>query len=353
MESTTNETKLQEFIGKMLGDAGAAFGIGLVMLGDKFGYYKTLAKSGPLSADQLASRTGTAPRYVREWASAQAAAGYINFDAETERFSISPEQALVLADENGPAFFPAMFEMAAAAARDLPRIENAFRTGGGVGWHEHDPCLFCGTERFFRPGYATHLVSEWIPALEGVQEKLERGADVADIGCGHGASTILLAKAFPKSRFTGFDYHEESIAHAREKAREAGVADRVRFLRASAKDYPGSYDLVAFIDSLHDMGDPVGAAAHVKSSLKPGGTWMVVEPFAADRLADNLNPIGRIFYSASAQLCVPGSLSQEVGLALGAQAGETRLRNVITSGGFSRVRCATATPFNLVLEARA
>ena len=347
-----NEAKLQELLGKMLGEVGAAMGIGLVLLGDKFGMYKALAANGPLTSAELASRTGTAARYVREWAAAQAAGGYINFDSATERYSISPEQALVLADENGPAFFPGMFEIAAAAARDLPKIEAAFRTGAGVGWHEHDPCLFCGTERFFRPGYAMHLVSEWIPALEGVKEKLERGAHVADVGCGHGASTILLAKAFPKSRFSGFDYHEPSLVHARELAREEGVADRITFQRASAKEFLGTYDLVAFFDSLHDMGDPVGAAAHVKSTLKSGGTWMIVEPFAGDRVADNLNPIGRIFYSASVQLCVPASLSQEVGLALGAQAGEARLREVILKGGFSRVRRSTATPFNLVLEAR-
>ena len=349
---TVNQANLQQFFGKMLGDAGAALGVGLVLLGDKLGLYKALAAGGPLTSAELASRTGTAKRYVREWAAAQAAAGYINFDSATERFSMSSEQALVLADENGPAFFPAMFEIAAAATRDLPKLETAFRTGDGVGWHEHDPCLFRGTERFFRPGYATHLVTEWIPALEGVKDKLERGAHVADVGCGHGASTILLAKAFPKSRFSGFDYHEPSLLRARELACEAGVEDRVSFQRASAKEFPGAYDLVAFFDCLHDMGDPVGAAAHVKSALKADGTWMIVEPFAGDHMADNLNPVGRIFYSASAQLCVPASLSQEVGFALGAQGGESKLRELILRGGFSRVRRATATPFNLVLEAR-
>lgn len=347
-----DETKLQELMGKLLGDAGAAMGIGLVLLGDKFGLYKTLAAAGPLTPAELASRTGTAARYVSEWAAAQAASGYINFDSGTERFSISPEQALVFADENGPAFFPAMFEIAAAAARDLPKVEAAFSTGGGVGWHEHDACLFRGAERFFRPGYATHLVSEWIPALEGVKEKLERGAHVADVGCGHGASTVLLARAFPKSRFSGFDYHGPSIERARELAREGGVADRVTFERASAKEFPGTYDLIAFFDCLHDMGDPCGAAAHVRSALRPDGTWMIVEPFAGDRVADNLNPVSRLFYAASTQICVPASLSQEVGLALGAQSGENRLREVILSGGFSRVRRATATPFNMVLEAR-
>src|ERR1700722_5502051 len=301
---------------------------------------------------ELASRTGTAVRYVSEWAAAQAASGYINFDSATERFSISPEQELVLADENGPAFFPAMFEIAAAAARDLPKVEAAFSTGGGVGWHERDPCLFRGTERFFRPGYAMHLVSEWIPALDGVKEKLERSARVADVGCGHGASVILMAKAFPKSKFFGFDFHQPSIDRARELARHAGVADRATFERATAKDYPGTFDLVAFFDCLHDMGDPVGAAAHVKRTLTADGTWMVVEPFGNDRLEDNLNPIGRVFYAASTMICVPGSLSQEVALGLGTQAGETRLREVLTAGGFSQVRRAAATPFNLVLEAR-
>src|SRR5216684_5009614 len=347
-----DEKGLQNLIGKMLGDVGAAMGAALVLLGDKFGLYKTLAGEGPLTAAELASRTGTAERYVREWAAAQAAAGYINYDSASTRFSMSPEQALVLADEGGPPLFPGMFEIAAATTRDLPKLETAYRTGEGVGWHEHDPCLFRGTERFFRPGYAMHLVKEWIPALEGVEEKLKKGARVADVGCGHGASVILMAQAYPKSEFIGFDYHEPSIVRARELAREAGVSDRVRFERASAKDYPGTYDLVAFFDCLHDMGDPVGAASHVKSSLNPGGTWMIVEPFAGDRIEDNFNPIGRLFYAASTMICVPGSLSQEVGLGLGTQAGEKRLREVLTAGGFSRVRRATSTPFNLVLEAR-
>ena len=347
-----DEKTLENLIGKMLGDVGAAMGAALVLLGDKFGLYKALAAQGPMTAAELATRTSTAERYVREWAAAQAAAGYINYDTSSARFSMSPEQALVLADENGPAFFPAMFEIAAAAVRDESKVADAFRTGRGVGWHEHDPCLFRGTERFFRPGYAMHLVSEWIPALQGVDEKLKRGARVADVGCGHGASVILMAKAYPKSQFFGFDYHEPSIVRAREAAREAGVSDRAHFERAAAKDYPSTYDLVAFFDCLHDMGDPVGAASHVKETLNPGGTWMVVEPFAGDRIEDNFNPIGRVFYGASTMICVPGSLSQEVGLGLGAQAGEKRLREVLTAGGFTQVRRATATPFNLVLEAR-
>jgi SAM-dependent methyltransferase len=343
--------KLQELIGKMLGDVGAAMGAALVLIGDKFGLYKELAK-GPLTAADLASRTGTVERYVREWGAAQAAAGYINYDVASGRFSISPEQALVLADEGGPAFFPGIYEVVAATLRDEPKVAAAFRNGGGVGWHEHDPCLFRGTERFFRPSYATHLVAEWIPALEGIEEKLKRGARVADVGCGHGASVILMAKAYPKSEFFGFDYHEPSIIRARELAREAGVADRAHFERASSKDYPGTYDLVAFFDCLHDMGDPVGAASHVKTTLNPGGSWMIVEPFAGDRIEDNFNPIGRLFYAASAMICVPGSMSQEVGLGLGAQAGEKRLREVLAAGGFSHVRLAATTPFNLVLEAR-
>jgi SAM-dependent methyltransferase len=346
-----DENKLNELLGKMLGDVGAAMGAALVLLGDKFGLYKALA-AGALTPAELASRTGTVERYAREWAAAQAAAGYINYDAASGKFSMSPEQALLLADENGPAFFPGIYEAAAAAVRDEPKVAEAFRNGGGVGWHEHDPCLFRGTERFFRPGYATHLVSEWIPALEGVEDKLKRGARVADVGCGHGASVILMAQAYPKSEFAGFDYHEPSIIRARELAREAGVANRVRFERASSKDYPGTYDFVAFFDCLHDMGDPVGAASHVKASLNSGGTWMIVEPFAGDRIEENFNPIGRLFYAASTMICVPGSLSQEVGLGLGAQAGEKRLREVLTAGGFTRVRRATSTPFNLVLEAR-
>lgn len=345
--------KFQGLLGKMLGDVGAAMGGALVVLGDKLGFYKALAGAGPMTPAELAAKTGCAERYVREWMAAQAAAGYIDYDAQTRRFSMSEEQALVLSDENGPAFFPGIYEIAASMYRDEPKVAAAFRSGKGVGWHEHDACLFRGTERFFRPGYAMHLVAEWIPALDGVREKLERGARVADVGCGHGASVVLMAKAFPKSQFVGFDYHEASIVRARELAREAGVTDRAKFERASAKEFPGTYDLIAFFDCLHDMGDPAGAAAHVKTRLAKDGTWMVVEPFSYDTIEQNLaNPPARIYYSASTMICVPASLSQEVGLGLGTQAGETRLREVIAAGGFSRIRRAAETPFNLVIEAR-
>jgi 2-polyprenyl-3-methyl-5-hydroxy-6-metoxy-1,4-benzoquinol methylase len=343
--------KLQELVAKMLGDVGAAMSGALVIVGDKLNLYATLAESGPVSSDDLAKKTSTAPRYVREWCAAQAASGYIEYDAKGDRYSMTPEQAALFADPNSPTFFPGMFDIAAAMMRDEPKISEAFKTGKGVGWHEHDACLFHGTERFFRPGYAANLISSWLPALPGVIEKLERGAEVADVGCGRGASTLLMAKAYPKSRFVGFDYHQPSIDHAREHAREAGLRN-LSFERSLSKEFPGTYDLVAFFDCLHDMGDPVGAAAHVLKSLKPEGTWMIVEPFAGDQIADNLNPIGRVFYSASTMICVPASLSQEVGLALGTQAGEARLIDVIKKGGFTRVRTATATPFNRVIDAR-
>ena len=348
-----DEARLNDFLGKMVGDLGAAFSAALVLVGDKLGLYRELAASGPLTPAALAERTHTAERYVREWLAAQAAAGYALFDAASGRYALSPEQAMVFAEEGGPAFMAGAFEIAAAMFRDEPKITEAFRTGRGVGWHEHDHCLFRGTERFFRPGYAAHLVAEWIPAIDGVQAKLERGARVADIGCGHGASTIEMAKAFPRSRFFGFDYHEQSIERARQLAAEAGVADRVEFAVAPAKAYPGSgYDLVAFFDCLHDMGDPVGAAAHVRETLAPDGAWLIVEPFAHDETKDNLNPVGRIYYAASTMLCTPASLSQEIGLGLGAQAGEKRVREVVAAGGLTRFRRATETPFNLVFEAR-
>jgi 2-polyprenyl-3-methyl-5-hydroxy-6-metoxy-1,4-benzoquinol methylase len=345
--------KFQELVHKMVGDMGVAFGAGLVLVGDRLGLYKSLADQGPSTSEELASRTGTFERYVREWLAAQAAAGYISYDAAAHRYFMTEEQAMAFANENSPLFVPGAFEVAAAMMRAEPKICEAFRTGSGLGWGEHDPCLFRGTERFFRPGYANNLVASWLPALDGVVAMLERGATVADVGCGHGASTVLMAKAFPQSQFVGFDFHQPSIDRASQSTREAGVADRVRFEKAGAKEFPGRYDLIACFDCLHDMGDPVGTASHIRSALNPSGTWMVVEPFANDETVDNLNPIGRMFYSASTMVCTPASRAQEVGLALGTQAGPKRLTEVIKAGGFSRVRVATQTPFNLIIEARA
>jgi 2-polyprenyl-3-methyl-5-hydroxy-6-metoxy-1,4-benzoquinol methylase len=348
-----NEERLNQILGQFLNDFGAVFHGAMVVIGDKLGLYKALAEAGPVTAKELAARTDTAERYVREWLASQAAGGYVTYDGANDRYSLSEEQAFTMANEDSPAFLPGAFQLAVAAVKSEGRIEQAFRTGEGVGWHEHDPELFRGTERFFRPGYAANLMTSWIPALEGVEQKLKTGARVADVGCGHGASTILMAKAFPNSTFRGFDYHGPSIEYARKAASEAGVSDRATFEVAKAKDYPGrDYDFVTFFDCLHDMGDPVGASAHVLQSLKNDGVWMLVEPFAGDKLEDNLNPIGRAFYGASTLLCTPASLSQEVGLGLGAQAGEARLREVVTTGGFTRFRRATETPFNLVFEAR-
>ncbi len=348
-----DQARLEEFMGRFVGDLGAALSAALVVIGDKLGLYRAMVDGAPVSAAELAARTGTDPRYIREWLSSQAAGGYVSYDAGTDRFALTPEQSLALAQEGSPAFVPGAFQLATALIKDEEKITDAFRDGHGVGWHAHHHDLFGGTERFFRAGYAANLVSSWIPALDGVQAKLEAGALVADVGCGHGASTILLAQAFPESRFVGFDYHEPSVAHARGAASEAGVADRTTFEVAPAKDYPGTgYDLVTMFDCLHDMGDPVGAASHVLSTLAADGTWLIVEPYAGDRLEDNLNPVGRVFYSASTLVCTPASRDQEVGLALGAQAGEGRLRDVVEAGGFTHFRRATETPFNIVLEAR-
>jgi SAM-dependent methyltransferase len=350
---TVDESRLQDFMGKMVGDLGAAMSGALVLLGDRLGLYKAMAEAGPTTPADLARRTGTRERYIREWLAAQAAAGYVEYDPALQRFHLSPEQVLALAEDTGPAFVAGAFDIVASMFRDEPKLTEAFRSGLGVGWHEHDTCLFRGTERFFRANYRAHLIGEWLPALDGVQSKLERGARVADIGCGHGASTILMAEAFPNSRFVGYDYHAGSIEAARQAAAAAGVDDRVSFDVASAKSFPGGdYDLIALFDCLHDMGDPIGAAGHIRQALAADGTLLLVEPFANDRLEDNLNPVGRIFYSASSMICTPASLSQEVGLGLGAQAGERRLREVVEAAGFQHFRRAAETPFNLVLEAR-
>jgi 2-polyprenyl-3-methyl-5-hydroxy-6-metoxy-1,4-benzoquinol methylase len=349
-----NEESLNQLLGKFVADFGATLHAGLVVIGESLGLYKALAQAEhPLTSAELAERTGTTERYVREWLCSQAAGGYVEYDVETQRYFLSAEQAFVLADEKSPAYLPGAFLLATSALKAVPKITEAFRTGEGFGWHQHDHGLFRGTEMFFRPGYAANLISSWIPAFDGVEDKLKLGAKVADVGCGLGASTILMAQAFPNSTFIGFDYHDKSIEMARQRAVEAGIVDRVKFEIAKAQDYPGeNYDFVTFFDCLHDMGDPVGAAAHVKESLKPDGTWMIVEPFAGDSVQDNLNPVGRIYYSASTLLCTPASLSQEVGLALGAQAGEARMREVVTAGGFKQFRRATETPFNLIFEAR-
>jgi SAM-dependent methyltransferase len=344
--------KLNAFIGQFVGDLGAAVHAGMVVIGEKLGLYKALA-TGPMTASELAAKTQTDERYVREWLSSQAAGGYITFDATTNQFSLNEEQAFALANEDSPAYLPGAFELALGSLAAVPRIAESFRSGAGMGWHEHDDGVFHGCEKFFRPGYAANLVSSWIPALHDVKEKMEAGARVADVGCGKGASTLLMAKAFPKSHFFGFDYHDKSIEAARESAQRDGVADRVTFEVAKAKEYPGGdYDFVAVFDCLHDMGDPIGAAAHVRQSLNDDGTWMIVEPFANDQLKDNLNPVGRVYYSFSTLLCTPCSRSQEVGLCLGAQAGESRIREVVKAAGFNRFRRATETPFNIVYEAR-
>jgi SAM-dependent methyltransferase len=348
-----DERQLNELLGKAVGDLGGAISALLVYIGDKLGLYRELAARGPMRPEALAVATGTAERYVREWLCNQAAGGAVTYDSRSGEFFMTEEQKACYAEERSPACVLGGFEIVASLFADEPRLAEAFRTGRGVGWHEHDPRLFRGAERFFRPHYSAHLVSDWIPALDGVAEKLERGGAVADVGCGHGASTILLAKAFPRSRFAGFDYHPPSIERARQLASEEGVADRTRFEVAGAKDYPGQgYDLVAFFDCLHDMGDPVGALRHVRETLSDEGTVMLVEPFAGDRTEENLNPIGRVFYGASTVICTMASKAQEVGLALGAQAGEARLRRVVREAGFGHFRRAAATPFNLVFEAR-
>ena len=344
--------KLHAFLGQFVTDLGASVHAGMVVIGEKLGLYKALA-TGPMSPAELAAKTGTDERYLREWLASQAAGGYITYDETSKKFSLSEEQSFTLAQEDSPAYLPGAFELALGSLAAVPRIAESFRTGAGMGWHEHDNGVFHGCETFFRPGYAANLASSWIPSLTDVKAKLEAGARVADVGCGKGASTLLMAKAFPKSKFFGFDYHDKSIEGARESAHRQGLTDRVTFEVSKAKDYPGKdYDFVAVFDCLHDMGDPIGAAKHVRQSLSKDGTWMIVEPYANDELKDNLNPVGRMYYSFSTLLCTPCSRSQEVALCLGAQAGEKRIREVTSAAGFSRFRRATETPFNIVYEAR-
>lgn len=345
--------KLEVLLGRLVGDMGACVSGALVVLGDRLNIFKAMADGASVTSRELAMKTGLLERYVREWLAGMAAAQYVEYDPANGTFFLSPEQASAFAIEDSPAFFAGAFETVQAMWIDEPKVANAFRSGAGLGWHEHSDCLFRGTERFFRAGYSANLVKSWIPALDGVEEKLEAGASIADIGCGHGASTILMAQAYPQSTFVGFDYHGPSIERAMSSAAAAGVSDRVEFRLASAKDFPGTgYNLITMFDCLHDMGDPVGAADHVREALATDGTWMLVEPFAGDRLEDNLNPVGRIFYGASTMVCTPASLAQEVGLGLGAQAGEARLRVVAQEAGFSHFRQASRTPFNMVFEVR-
>jgi 2-polyprenyl-3-methyl-5-hydroxy-6-metoxy-1,4-benzoquinol methylase len=348
-----DEDKLMQFVFRAVEEVGATLGAALVVMGDKLGLYRAMADGQQITPTELADRAGIAERYAREWLSAQAASGYVDYDPDTGRFSLPAEHAVAFTDEDSPAYLPGLFETAVGSVLDSPKITEVAKSGAGYGWGEHHHHVLNGCERFFRPGYNANLVSAWLPSLDGVVEKLQLGAKVADLGCGHGASTILMAKAFPNSTFVGSDYHDGSIETARARAEEAGVADRTTFEVASAQTHPGSgYDLVTMFDCLHDMGDPVGAARRVSDIIAPDGTWMIVEPNAGDRLEDNLNPVGRTYYGFSTLLCTPASLSQDVGLALGAQAGEARIRDVVESGGLTRFRRAAETPFNLVFEAR-
>jgi len=335
-----------------VGDLGATAAAGNVVIGDRLGLYRALADRSQRPAE-LAARTGTAPRYVEEWLRGQAAGGYVRYHPEDDTYSMTEEQAFALTDPNGPVFIPGAFQLVLGALRAEPEITEAFRTGDGVGWHEHDADVFAGCERFFRPGYSANLIAAWLPALDGMAEKLRAGARVADLGCGHGASTVLMAAEYPKSTFVGSDYHSESIDQARKRAADAGLDGRVGFEVASAQSFNGGpYDLVTTFDSLHDMGDPLGAARHIRGALTPDGTWMIVEPAAGDSVADNLNPVGRIYYSVSTFLCVPNALSQDGGYALGAQAGEQPVRRLAADAGFTRFRRVAETPFNIVYEAR-
>jgi 2-polyprenyl-3-methyl-5-hydroxy-6-metoxy-1,4-benzoquinol methylase len=348
-----DEERLHALLGQAVVEFGATANAALVVIGDRLGLYRELAAGGPQTSAELAARTSTSERYVREWLGAQAAGGWVEYDAATDRYSMTPEQALMFADPASPAFVGGAFQIALGAAESREHIREAFTTGTGFGWGEHTHDVIEGCRRFFEPGYRANIVQSWIPALEGVHEKLEAGGKVADIGCGQGASSILIADAYPKATVHGTDAHDGSIADARRLAAESGLDDRVTFSAEPADAIaPAGYDLVTTFDCLHDMGDPVGAARAVRSALAPDGTWMIVEPIAGDSLQENLNPVGRAYYAFSTLLCTPSSLSQEVGLALGAQAGEARLRDVLTTAGFSRVRRAAETPFNVVLEAR-
>jgi 2-polyprenyl-3-methyl-5-hydroxy-6-metoxy-1,4-benzoquinol methylase len=348
-----DEARLHEFVVRMLGDLGGALSVPLVRIGDRLGLYKALHADGPMTPSELATRTNIAERYAREWLSHQAASGYLTYDPGTGRFTLPPEQAMVFAEPNSPVYLQGGFDLAVATIENQALVESAFRTGKGVGWGEQSQCLFCAAGRFFRPGYHNNLVASWLPALDGVAAKLERGAKVADVGCGHGFSTVMMAKAFPNSSFVGYDFHPASVEQARQHAEQHGVAANTRFEVALAGAFPGEdLDLVTCFDCLHDMGDPVGAARHVRQTLKPDGCWMIVEPAAGDRLQDNLNPVGRLYYAASTMVCVPTSLDQPIGAALGAQAGLAKLSSVIREGGFGQVRKATETPFNMILEAR-
>jgi SAM-dependent methyltransferase len=347
-----DEAKLNEFLGQFVNDLGATANAAMVVIGHRLGLYRALADSQPLTATELAERTGTTPRYVAEWLAAQAASGYVEV-RDTDRFTLSAEQAFALADPEGPLYLPGAFVLALASLKAEPRIAEAFRTGAGLGWHEQDDEVFEGCEQFFAPGYRANLVQSWIPALDGTEAKLRRGARVADVGCGHGASSRIMAAAFPASQFVGYDYHARSVEQASKAAAEAGLADSVRFAVASATDFPGTgYDLITTFDCLHDMGQPAAAARHIRQALAADGTWLIVEPTAGDSLADNLNPVGRIYYAFSTLLCVPNALAQEPSVVLGNQAGEARLRALAEEAGFTRFRRAAETPFNIVLEAR-
>ncbi|HLH46501.1 MAG TPA: class I SAM-dependent methyltransferase [Acidimicrobiales bacterium] len=350
---TVDPDKLMAFVFRAVDEVGAALNMALVAMGDKLGLYRAMAGAGPVTPGQVAERAGVSERYTREWLNAQAAGGFVAYDPDTGRYRLPPEQAVAFTDETSPAFLPGFFQIALGSVVDSPRITVAARTGEGIGWHDHVSDVHEGCERFFRPGYNAHLVPAWLPALDGVVAKLEAGARVADVGCGHGASTILMAQAFPASTFVGADYHDRSIATAKERAAAAGVGARVTFDVAPAAAFAGAgFDLVTMFDCLHDMGDPAGAARHVRRALADDGTWMIVEPAAGDRVEDNLNPVGRAYYAFSTLLCTPASLSQEVGLALGAQAGEARIRQITADAGFTRFRRVAETPFNIVYEAR-